>query len=152
MSILDFLKSLLPFLMSAAEKAVKKLPKETQDKLTQISKMVEVLKQAWQADKDLTESEVLELLQTHANLDKDGAFKLLQTYFAQRGVDVGTFWQAVELFNREANNRTDTGLKSFFIGIVNILGEVVAGIDWKMLVLGVAQAIFSSRVKGRVKI
>jgi len=43
-----------------------------------------------------------------------------------------------------------TGLKGFFSDIVNILGEIVAGIDWKALVLGISEIAFRNYVKGKV--
>ena len=48
----NIIKFLLPFLMSAAEKSFKKLPKEKQDQLINISKLVEIIKQTRGKEKD----------------------------------------------------------------------------------------------------
>lgn len=156
MSILKFLgdlfKKLLPFLLSAAEKAFKKLPKEQQDTLIQISKLVEIIKQVWQRSETFSEEQLLDIIYKETGLTKEQATEMVLAYMREKGRIATTFGEAVALIWQDAENRAETGLKSLWIGFVNIVGSVVANVGWKVLLLGVAQAVFTNKVKGKVKI
>lgn len=151
MSILKFLgqllKVLLPFLMTAAEKAFKKLPKEKQGQLIAISKLVEVVKKS----EGLSTGEIFKLIEKHTGLDADTATQYLIQYLYEKGIsvkDVSPF----QLIWDDAIERTETGLKSLWSGISNIVSSTVAEIDWELLLMGVGEFVYRSFVKGKIKI
>jgi hypothetical protein len=156
MNILTFLsslaKKLLPFLMTAAEKAVKQLPKETQEELINISKIVEVIKQSYLKEGGVSVKEISTAILKQTGLTQEQSAEYLIAYLKQKGQEAGNFEEAVGLILADASQRTDTGLKSLWSGIVNILAATVSNIDWKMVVMGIVQAVYVNSVKGKVKI
>ena len=60
------------------------------------------------------------------------------------------FEDVLSFIYNEMEIQTPTGLKGFFSDIVNTLGVLVAGIDWKALVLGISEVAFRNYVKGKV--
>lgn len=146
-TLLGLLKVVLPFLRSAAEKAFKKLPKEQQDKLIAISKLVEVIKQA----KGKSTGEMFQLIEKHTGLDADEATQAIIQYWLEKGIEVKDT-NPFAMIWEDAQERTETGLKSLWAGISNIVSSVVAEVDWQLLLMGVGEFVYRTFVKGKVKI
>lgn len=154
MSIIKFLgnllKVVLPFLRSAAEKAFKKLPKEQQQQLIQVSKMVEIIKQMQGKSQDEIIQKITELL----GIDKATIVNAVLAYYEQKGI-AGFSLAGGTLFKPiwdDAKKRTETGLKSLWSGISNIVSSTIAEIDWQLLLMGVGEFVYRSFVKGKIKI
>lgn len=150
-ALLGILKAVLPFLRSAAEKAFKKLPKEKQEQLIKISQMVEVIKQMRGDSFESVVNKINEVTGI-ANID---IFVCLMGYLTQKGVEVKqgiTLHELIVVIWNDAEKRTETGLKSLWSGISNIVSSVVAEIDWELLLMGVGEFVYRNFVKGKVKI
>ncbi len=147
-TLLGLLKAVLPFLRTAAEKAFKKLPKEKQDELIAISKMVEIIKQLKGKDTDEVFAKISEL----TGLDKASIVDALIAYYQQKGIVRFGIKDIFEPIWNDAAHRTETGLKSLWSGISNIISSTVAEIDWQLLLMGVGEFVYRTFVKGKVKV
>lgn len=148
MGLLDIIKLLLPFLRSAAEKSLKKLPKEKQDQLINISKLVEIVKKL----KNRPYDEVVFAINSRTNLTPLQAGDYLKQYLAQKGIKAEDLLDSLNYIWRELNDYQETGIKGFLHEMVNVLGEVIAGIDWKALVLGISEIVYRKYVKNKLDI
>lgn len=149
MKILEIIKFLLPFLMSAAEKSFKKLPKEKQQTLINISKLVEIIKTM----RGKSYESIVKTIYNQTGLTEQQATNYFVIYAREKGYDDGDIdsLNDVLLFMWDnIDKQGSTGIKGFFSDIVNTLGELVAGIDWKALVLGISEVAFRKYVKGKV--
>lgn len=154
MSIFKFLgnllKVVLPFLRTAAEKAFKKLPKEHQEQLIQVSKMVEIIKQMQGKPQDEILQKITELL----GVDKATIVNAILSYYEQKGIS-GFSLAGGTLFKPiwdDVKKRTETGLNSLWSGISNLISSTVAEIDWQLLLMGVGEFVYRTFVKGKVKV
>lgn len=156
MSILTFLskllKTILPFLRSAAEKAFKSLPKDQQDKLIQVSKLVQIIKLAHEAKQTITTDQLQKIILDQTGLTPDEAEAALLQYWKDKGKDAKNFGDAVTLILQDAEQRTETGLKSLWSGLMQLVSTTVAEIDWQALLYGVGEFVYEQYVKGKVKI
>lgn len=146
--LFGIVKTVLPFLRSAAEKAFNSLPKDEQVKLIQVSKLVELIK----LSKGKTAKEVETLISGKIGISKETAFAWLIEYWQSKGHTVGSLKEAIELLWADASTRTETGLKSLWSGLNNIVSAIVTNVDWQALLFGIGEYVYRTYVKGRIKI
>ena len=147
MSILNIIKFLLPFLMSAAEKSFKKLPKEKQDQLVNISKLVEIIK----IMRGKSGEDILKNIISQTGLTEKEVINYFSLYAKEKdAVPIPDFSDVLLFVWDNMDKQGTTGIKGFFSDIVNTLGVLVAGIDWRALVLGVSEVAFRNYVKGKI--
>ena len=147
-TLLGLLKVVLPFLRTAAEKAFKKLPKEKQDELIAISKMVEIIKQMHGKKQSEIISKITELL----GIDEPTIVNYILSYYEQKGIVNFTVDNIFQPIWTDIYKSTETGLKSLWSGISNIISSTVAEIDWQLLLMGVGEFVYRTFVKGKIKI
>jgi hypothetical protein len=146
--LLSIIKTILPFLKDAAQRAYEQLPVEAQDKLKDISRVVEAVKQLYVAGQDITADGVAVL----SGVASGDVEKYLITYAKSKGVDTDAIEGAVAFIKKEADVSTDTGKKSLWSGLFHIVAEEFSHIDWRTLLMGVGQFVFDEFVKGKIKI
>lgn len=146
-TLLGLLKVVFPILRTAAEKAFKKLPKEKQDELIAISKMVEIIKHM----QGSSQEEVISKIITILGIDRGTIFNYLFAYYEQKGIMFSTE-NVFQPIWKDASLSTETGLKSLWSSISNIFAATVAEIDWELLLMGVGEFVYRSFVKGKIKI
>ena len=144
----NIIKDILPFLKDAAQKAFEQLPSDAQDKLKEISKVVELVKQLVTAGKEFTSSDLVSL----SGLTESTVESYLVTYATSKGADVTTLGQAIAFIKTEASNSTETGLKSLWTSLYNVISEEFSHIDWRTLLMGVGQFVYDEFVKGKINI
>lgn len=144
------IKFILPWLREAAEKSFNKLPKEEQEKLKSIALLVQIVKLGY--EKKLPIKTIIANMVNQSGLTYDTVQVYFIEYWRQKGQDVGSLEEAVKLIIEDASMRTETGLKSLWNGIVNLIAGVVTNVDWQALLFGLVQYVYERYVKGRVKI
>lgn len=149
--LLGILKTVLPFLRTAAEKAFKKLPKDKQDELKLISKIVQIIKVGWADDKVNVDTTIQNILK-ETGLTEADLFRYIAQYWKEKGITISNLKEGIAKIWQDASKRTETGLKSLWIGISNIVSSTVAEIDWQLLLMGVGEFVYRAFIKGKVKI
>ena len=144
------IKFILPWLRKAAEKSFNKLPKEEQEKLKAIALLVQIVKLGY--EKKLPIKTIIANMVNQSGLTYDTVQAYFIEYWRQKGQDVANLEEAVKLIMEDASMRTETGLKSLWNGIVNLIAGVVTNVDWQALLLGLVQYTYEIFVKGRVKV
>lgn len=154
MSIFDTLfgviKTILPFLRSAVEKSFKALPKDEQERLKKIALLVQIIKLG--REQNLSVDAIIANMVNQSGLTVANIEAWFIEYWAQKGQNVGSLKEAVSLILADASQRTETGLKSLWNGIVNLIAGVVSNVDWEALLLGIVQFVYEKFIKGRVKV
>lgn len=150
----DLIKVLLPVLKSAAQKAIAQLPDDKKQQLINISKMTEVLKQAWPKVQVgvITTSEAIKLIEDNTGFTPDVIEAYITSYFKDKGVSVTSLTDGLTALFNDASQRTETGLKSLWHGFTTLVSEFASAIDWETLLMGVIEEIYQAEVKGKINI
>lgn len=146
--LLGWIKDVLPFLKSAAQKAYEELPDDAQQKIQSISKVVEAVKQLINAGKDVT----ADIVATASGVEIGDVERYLITYAKSQGVDTDTLEGAVAYIKGLSEQSTDTGKKSLWTSLFHVIAEEFSHIDWRTLLMGVGQLVYDEFVKGKIKI
>lgn len=144
----DLIKTILPFLKAGAEKAYNALPFDAQQKLQDISKVVEAVKQLVVAGKDVT----ADVVAVATGVASGDVTNYLIAYAKSKGVDTGSLEDAVAFIKNEASQANATGLKSLWTGLFNVISEEFSHIDWATLLFGVGQFVYDTYVKDKISI
>ncbi len=146
--LFELIKTILPFLKSAAQKGYDALPPEAQTQLQTVSKVVEAVKQLILAGKDVT-ADAIAVATGVASGDVE---QYLISYVKSKGVDTDAIDVAIEYIKSQADSANETGLKALWTGMFHTIAEEFSHIDWKTLLYGVGQLVFDEYVKGKIKI
>jgi hypothetical protein len=146
--LFELIKTILPFLKSAAQKGYDALPEEAQQQLQAVSKVVESVKQLILAGKDIN-ADAIAVATGVANGDVES---YLISYAKSQGVNTDTLEGAVAYIKTQVANANDTGLKSLWTSMFHTISEEFSHIDWRTLLYGVGQLVFDEYVKGKIKI
>lgn len=150
-TLLGLLRVVFPILRTAAEKAFKKLPKEKQDELKLIGKIVQIIKIGWETE-NLNVDKTIEIILKETGLTERTLFVYIFNYWHEKGITITTLKEGVAKIWQDASIRTETGLKSLWSGISNIISSTVAEIDWQLLLMGVGEFVYRTFVKGKINI
>ncbi len=150
-TLFALLKVVLPFLRTAAEKAFKKLPKEKQDELKLISRIVQIVKIGWE-DPKINVDNTIKAIMLETGLTEADLFKYIAQYWKEKGITIGALKEGIAKIWQDAATRSETGLKSLWSGLSNIVSSTVAEIDWELLLMGVGEFVYRSFVRGKIKI
>lgn len=150
----ELIKSILPQLKSAAQKAIEQLPDDKKQQLVNISKMTEVIKQAWPKVQsgELTINDVEKLIQDNTGFTPEVIESYVFSYFKDRGLTISTLTDGFTALFNDASQRTETGLKSLWHGFTTLVSEFASAIDWETLLMGIIEEIYQTEVKGKINI
>lgn len=133
---------------SNAGKLLNQLPQETLNQLIYISKTVEGVKQYLLADNTPTITELM----VACNTSEEQLYEHIRLFWQQKGVIISDLQDGLNRLANDAKERTETGLKSLWTGLFNVVAAELSNIPWATLLLGIGQMVFERFVKGRVKI
>jgi len=146
--LFELIKTILPFLKSAAQKGYDELPTEAQEQLKAVSKVVEAVKQLILAGKQFTSSDIAQL----SGVDTSNVEQYLIAYVKSKTGDTASFDEAIGYIKHYVDMGNTTGLKSLWSDLFHVIAEEFSHIDWRTLLYGVGQLVFDEFVKGKIKI
>lgn len=142
------IKTILPFLMTAAEKSFKSLPSTEQERLKMASIVTQVVKKGFEAHKPIKDI-IADLLAT-TGYSEQTLFTWFNSYWTAKGHTVADLSEAVSLMIADASMRTKDGLKELWNGFTNLVGGFITNVDWEALTMGLIEYVFRTYVKGKI--